>query len=294
MQQHIDQTIWKHYQIDRSKTIETSTPHTARDAFYLCILAYSDGNVARAHTFVEQAAHQDTTLLLYQEATKYLSHVIEHGTHHTYTSPAGFEAFIRGGGNVALYEELRASLQHIYHTYTDLVLLDIGVGDGEALLPALPDTIGQLDVVEPSTAMLIKLEQQLQIRNIPYQAYNQTLQDFTKAHHQHWPLIQATFSLQSLSDQERPQWLHWLHAHTDRLLIAEFDIPIFSDLFAPDRVEYVASTFEVGLTEYRENDLVAQEFLLPMLFSYFDRRTGRRCKQVLKAMTATTISLPIP
>ncbi|MEM8532143.1 MAG: class I SAM-dependent methyltransferase [Chloroflexota bacterium] len=275
MQQHIDEAIWKHYQADKRKTIQAITPRTALDAFYLCILAYSNENLAEAYAYIQQAVHKDSTSLLYQEATKYLSCVLQHGTHQAYTSPAGFEAFIRGGSNVVLYENLRTALRHIYTAYTDLRLLDIGVGDGEALLPALPDAVGHLDVVEPSTAMLTKLEQELQVRNITYQAYNQTLQDFAKDQHQHWPLIQATFSLQSLSYEERPHWLIWLHAHTDRLLIAEFDVPVFSDSFAPDRVEYVARTFETGLAEYQESDLVAQEFMLPIMFSYFDRSAGR-------------------
>lgn len=275
MQQHIDQTIWGNYQTDGFETISTHTPRTALDAFYLSILAYSDGNLAQAYTFAEHAVQKDSKSLLYREATTYLTRVIQHGTHHVYTSPAGFEAFIRGGGNILLYKELRASLRQIYHAYTDLHLLDIGTGDGETLLPALSDTIGHVDVVEPSTAMLTKLEHELQLRNITYQAYHQTLQDFTKKTHQHWPLIQATFSLQSLSDDERLQWLRWLQAHTDRLLIAEFDVPVFSAPLAPDRVEYVANAFETGVAEYQDDDLVAQEFLLPMMFSYFDRSTAR-------------------
>src|SRR5438128_2099660 len=72
-----------------------------------------------------------------------------------YTSPAAFEAFIRGGGNVPLYERVSAELASHYTPDTHS-LLDIGCGDGHALFPALaaahPHTMQRLTLVEPASA----------------------------------------------------------------------------------------------------------------------------------------------
>ena len=75
-----------------------------------------------------------------------------------YSSPAAFEAFIRGGGNVPLYERVSAELARHY-TPDTRSLLDIGCGDGHALFPALaqahqPLALERQTLVEPASALL--------------------------------------------------------------------------------------------------------------------------------------------
>jgi hypothetical protein len=52
-----------------------------------------------------------------------------------YDQPAAFTAFVRGGGNVVLYERLSARLADGYDKTQLATLLDIGCGDGLALVP---------------------------------------------------------------------------------------------------------------------------------------------------------------
>ncbi len=47
-------------------------------------------------------------------------------------------------------------------------------------------------------------------------------------------------------------------------------------MFGPDRVRYVLSHYENGLAEYDgDGGLVAQGFLMPVMFGYFDRSAAR-------------------
>src|ERR1700738_5146124 len=74
-----------------------------------------------------------------------------------YDQPAAFTAFVRGGGNVVLYERLSARLADGYDKTQPETLLDIGCGDGLALVPALESAghlPARLDLVEPSVALL--------------------------------------------------------------------------------------------------------------------------------------------
>ena len=70
--------------------------------------------------------------------------------------------------------------------------------------------------------------------------------------------------------------LAWLRGRCRRLLIAEFDVPDFAEQFAPARATYVSGRFAQGLTEYEDDGgLVAQGFLMPVMFGYFDRTAAR-------------------
>ena len=57
-----------------------------------------------------------------------------------YDQPRAFEIFIRAGGNPPLYTAVSGALARLYEQLGVRCLLDIGVGDGMALLPALGQT----------------------------------------------------------------------------------------------------------------------------------------------------------
>lgn len=248
----------------------------ADELFYLAALAFGEDDLSSAARFAAQAAARNPASLLYAAATAYLASLVRAGKSNVYLSPEAFGAFIRGGGNVPLYEATSAALRQVYLHSTARSLLDIGVGDGLALLPALTDSIARVDLVEPSAAMLDLTSAQLRKRGVPFHAFRGTLQEFAASAGERWDIAQATFSLQSLLPEERAPMLAWLRAHGRRLLIAEFDAPAFAEMYAPARVQYVADHFEQGLAEYQgDGGLVAQGFLMPVMFGYFDRTAAR-------------------
>lgn len=84
-----------------------------------------------------------------------------------YDQAKAFEAFIRSGGNVALYNAVSSFLARSYDRHVPVSLLDIGVGDGLALIPALAQTRNApnvIDVVEPNAELLRSLSKRLALR----------------------------------------------------------------------------------------------------------------------------------
>lgn len=244
--------------------------------FCAALLAYGNGDFATAAREAQTALKQLPDNRVFAEAVKYLNRVRHEGKSNVYVSPEAFGAFIRAGGNVLLYENTSAALKHIYQQYDSLSLLDIGTGDGLALLPALTPNIRHLDVLEPSLAMLNKASDALNRRNIDHRAINATIQQFMLASLGRYDVIQSTYALQSINPDERSQILAWLKRHTKRLLIAEFDAPDFKDMHDLRRVRYFMQQYERGLAEYAgDGGLVAQGFLMPVFFGGFDPSEAR-------------------
>lgn len=200
-----------------------------------------------------------------------------------YTSPAAFEAFIRGGGNVPLYERVSAELASHY-TRAVQSLLDIGCGDGHALFPALaatahPHALERLTLVEPASALLASAVARAQAEQptLPMQALNEGLGAFAAklGPDARWDLAQATFALQAIPEPERWTGLARLRAHVKRLVIVEFDIP---DLQrgTDDYIASLAQRYERALGEYEgaTRELVAQGFLIPMFLGQLDAQTA--------------------
>jgi len=202
-----------------------------------------------------------------------------------YTSPAAFEAFIRGGGNVPLYERVSAELASHYTPDTHS-LLDIGCGDGHALFPALaaaqPHTLGLLTLVEPASALLASAVARAHAEQptLPLQALNEGLGAFAaklqpdNSNHR-WDLAQATFALQAIPEPERWAGLARLRAHVKRLVIVEFDIPDL-ERGSDDYIASLAQRYERALGEYEgaTRELVAQGFLIPMFLGQLDAQTA--------------------
>lgn len=256
-------------------TIDLPAEH-ADELFYLAVLAFGANDPSRAAGFAEQAAAREPANLVYTAAATYLAQAIDADKSSVYLSPDAFSAFIRGGGNVPLYQATSAALRQAYTQHRASSLLDIGVGDGLALLPALTDSITRLDLVEPSAAMLETTAQQLRNRAVSFRAFCGTLQEFVAGAIDHWDIIQATFSMQSVAPSDRGPLLAWLRAHSRRVLIVEFDVPEFAAMYAPERVAHVVERFGVGLAEYLDGgELVAQGFLMPVFFGYFDQTAAR-------------------
>lgn len=249
---------------------------SSHDSFRDALAAYGRGDNHAAAQCAQDALDQSPDSLVFVEAVKYLNRVQQEGKSNVYVLAEAFGAFIRGGGNVPLYENTSAALQRVYQQYASLSLLDIGAGDGLALLPALTSNVRHLDVLEPSLAMLNKASDALNQRNIEHRAINATIQQFMAASPGHYDVVQSTYAMQSLRPEERPQVLAWLKRHAGRLLIVEFDAPDFADMRDPKRVQYFIDHYERGLAEYPEDGgLVAQGFLMPVFFGGFDPSEAR-------------------
>lgn len=245
-------------------------------AFAEALRAFAADDLASAAAAAARAAAADPASRLAREAAAYLARVSSEGKANVYMSGEAFGVFIREGGNVPLYQAVSAALREVYAEYTNASLLEIGVGDGLALLPALTPSIHRVDLVEPSAALLVGVSEALETRGIPYRAFNGTIQAFAKSRSGHWDIAQATFSLQSLPPAERPATLAWLREHAERLLIAEFDVPARGEGLDPARIAHFAERYEQGLAEYDGPDnLVAQGFLMPVFFGYFDPSAAR-------------------
>ncbi len=249
-----------------------------RDWFYAALLAYAARDQAGALQAAREAARRDPASLVYRHAAAYLERAGEQAPR-VYDSAAAFGAFIRGGGNLPLYDALSDTLRAIYRDYAELRLLDIGVGDGMALLPALSAAPAALDLVEPSAALLERTVAALDARGIAPRVFAGTLQSFAREvrPREPWHIVQATFSIQSIAPGERPALLRWLRANTERLLLAEFDPPAAcADPLDPACAAHVIARYEQGLAEYEQDgDLVAQGFLLPVMLGYVDPTAAR-------------------
>jgi hypothetical protein len=271
---------WQAYQSGGYDAARVIPPADAPAAFYLALLAFADDDAESARAFAQQAARREPACRLYAQAAVYLDRVCTQGKADVYVDGDAFAAFIRGGGNVGLYAAASDALRAIYRAHETehgpLSLLDIGVGDGLALLPALTSGVTRLDLVEPSAAMLKRTMAALEARGVNYHAVNSTLQTFVEQPAGTWDIVQATWSLQSVPPEERPAMFGWLRAHGQRVLIAEFDVPALGDTFEPQRVAYITERYERGLAEYDgDGGIVAQGFLMPVLFGYFDRSEAR-------------------
>jgi hypothetical protein len=245
-------------------------------AFSAAVAAFAAGDHRAAADHADRAAAADPHSPLAAEAAAYLGRRVAQGPESVYVSGEAFGAFIRGGGNLPLYAAVSDALRESYAAYTGLTLLDVGVGDGMALLPALTPAVARVDLVEPSAAMLGRTTAALERRGVAFRAFPMGILDFATRASARWQLAQATFSLQSLAPADRRAALAWLRERCDRLLIAEFDVPDLGEGLDGRRLEHFAARYELGLREYDgDGGMVAQGFLMPVFFGYFDPGVAR-------------------
>ncbi|HMQ31771.1 MAG TPA: class I SAM-dependent methyltransferase [Chloroflexaceae bacterium] len=245
-------------------------------SFTAAVAAFAAGDLGRAAEAARRASAADPASLLAAEAAAYLERLATGGGEGVYAGGEAFGAFIRGGGNLPLYAAVSAALANAYTPYRALALLDVGVGDGMALLPALTPGVARVDLVEPSAPMLGRATAALAERGVPFRAFPMGVLQFAERARARWELAQATFSLQSLTPEDRRAALAWLRAHADRLLVAEFDAPALAAGLDPARVAHIAARYELGLAEYAgDGALVAQGFLMPVFFGNFDPTAAR-------------------
>ena len=201
-----------------------------------------------------------------------------------YDAPSAFEAFIRSGGNIALYRAVSSTLARLYDHHRPHRILDIGTGDGMALVPAVAEATHaprEIDIVEPSEQMFAKVAGSLPI----HAGYNQRFEVFAEgiAQEAHWDMAQSSFALQSIPPVARIDALRKLARHVDRLIVIEFDVPDLSP-GSRDLHESLAARYERTAMEQEEHvDLVVSGFLVPMLLGQLRATTPSNWEQPASA-----------
>ena len=188
-----------------------------------------------------------------------------------YDQPAAFQAFINGGGNVGLYDATARALARVHDSCEEApTLIDIGCGDGAALIPALTFSRRQparVDLVDASESLLATALGRLRELAVAAHVHPVTAQAFAgdlRPDH-HWHVVQSTFALHTVPHDERTTVLTRLREHVDTLVLVEFDVPD-QDPRSDEHLAFLADTYERGLAEYGEDrDLVAGGFLMPVL-----------------------------
>ena len=239
--------------------------------FFEIVQRYQAGDVQGAAVLAAQSADP-----FHQLIATYLQRVSAQGADDIYATPAGFTAFIRGGGNVPLYANLSHALRSIYEQHDTVRLLDIGVGDGLALLPALTDRdrIQQIDLVEPAADMLATTAAALQESQIAHTVTNESAETFITHADSQYDIAQATFCLHNLAADTRRNVFEWLRRHCQTFLLAEFDVQFVGDVGSAEHVDYLAERYRNGIAEYDADSPAVQQFLLPILFRNFDAGAG--------------------
>ncbi len=276
------QELWSQYQTGGWAACKPALARTAIDLHYASVLAASARAWDAAAELAAKAASAEPGSLLLAEAARYTARRaagqrdVVYAEGDTADGPAAFAAFVRGGGNIPLYAAVSNALRDQHERLArelgkPVRLLDVGVGDGRALLPALTDAVGDLHLVEPS-AMLETCVAALHDLGRSPVTYQQKVQTFLDGNRDKWDAIEATFSLHSLPPDERVDVFARMRGRCRRLWLVEFDVREFAHDLAPERVLSFREAFETGLAEYvaGERDLIARGFLLPVYFGYFD------------------------
>ncbi|MFG1640559.1 class I SAM-dependent methyltransferase [Amycolatopsis sp. NPDC049252] len=223
------------------------------------LAAHRAGDRDQAAELAAQAGRAGS--LLADELRTYLA---SDGSAPVYDQPSAFTAFIRGGGNVGLYRALSTELAARYDAAKPESLLDLGCGDGLAVVPALEQAThvpSRIDLVEPSAALLEGVHERVPSA----QCWQSTAQEFLARDDLGWDFVQSTFALQSIEPEQRAEVLRTLQQRTGTLVLAEFDVPEFTE-GSPEHLRSLVERYERGVAEYGEDaSLVAQGFLLPVL-----------------------------
>ncbi len=275
--------LWEQFQRGGLQACDPRQASTAGERHYLSVLAASEHAWRPAAEWACDAARLQPDSLLLREAADYLERRaggqrdVPYAAGDTADGPAAFDAFVNGGGNVPLYQAVSSALTAAHRRQADALghpirLLDIGVGNGRALLPALSDAVGEIHVIEPSDGMLREFVAALTTRGLTPTVQAATAQDALANTRDRWDVVEATFSLHSIPPKDRIETLARLRGRCKKLLVVEFDVREFEHDLAPERVLAFQEGFERGLAEYApgERDLIARGFLMPVYFGYFD------------------------
>jgi hypothetical protein len=233
--------------------------------------------------------HNDASALLKAAHGLHMAHalldILDSDTHQgAYDQAKAFEAFIRSGGNVALYNAVSRFLAEAYDRQRPVSILDIGVGDGLALIPALARARNApkvVDVVEPNVDLLRSLSRHIEVHATHALSFEAFVEDLSDDHR--WDMAQSTFALQSVAPDVRKDALRRLVTHVDMLVVVEFDLPVH-EARSDELYRSLAHRYEQAARECGEDAaLVAAGFLGPMLLGQLSASTPSNWEQTADA-----------
>jgi hypothetical protein len=257
------------------------------DAFYRSVCCYAEGDLEGAVTAARSIAGQAE---LYAQAARWLETAAQGGEIGAYLDADAFAAFIRGGGNVALYHALEKMVAVRWDSYQPTTILDIGPGDGQVIIGGLKRTnlrpLPGFDLVEPAADLLPKALEKLAGHSprVEVRGFDGTIQSFVDevSPEAGWDLCQATWSLHNLSPTERAPIFRWLCERCQTLLVTEFDVGTeLHPHLSVDRVRLIHDRYLAGVAEYTGQmehaleERAKQGFLMPILFGYFRSDASR-------------------
>ncbi|WP_016697670.1 methyltransferase domain-containing protein [Actinoalloteichus spitiensis] len=257
----------------RSLLAGTTNPESA---VFLAIWAHHDGDPDTALAAARRATELDPD----REFARLLARYLDTGhtrADHVYDTPAAFQAFIRGGGNVRLYSATHEALRRHHRRFPAPTVLDVGVGDGTALLPVLDARLSRVDVVEPSGELLARTRAGLAESGVPHRVRHARIEDVQREWDgERWNVVQSTFAFDTLPPDRRSGVLEWIRDRCDSLVLVVFDVPDTTRPFSPEWFLPVLAKAEQGIREYTEHrDLVGLGFLVPVVLGFFDAGNAR-------------------
>lgn len=231
------------------------------------LVAVSKSDWALGADQARRAAHADASALLPRALATFLG---SRSGDDIYAEPEGFERFISGGANPALYTATIDRLRGVLSQRSPTSMLDIGCGDGRVTAAVAPPSVSDLTLVEPSEALLATAAVAVRAPGRTVRAEGSPVERFlAEATSSSWSFVQSTFALHTLGPADRQTVLRELATRASSVAIVEFDVPDFDD-GSVEHARYAAERYEIGLAEYPEDELVAQRFLMPVLVGQFD------------------------
>jgi ubiquinone/menaquinone biosynthesis C-methylase UbiE len=273
-----------------------------KESFRSAVVRYSEGDMEGALKALEGTqTNEPREVFFLQQVKRFLSQ--RKDSTELYVDPSGFEAFTRGGSNVALYEAVHEALGKLYASRgSDLSLLDVGCGEGAALVPALKRAqeaaraegreefpLKKIALLEPSS-MLAACERKLREAaealgiSVEVESISSNIEQVCSSL-EHFSFVESSFALQNVNKHDRARVLSELAKKCDVFVLIEFDCSAI-DLSEAARFEdrtidgflekYIGGVneFNAQLSEsygLSENQMSAaiEGFLVPILFHNF-------------------------
>jgi hypothetical protein len=137
-----------------------------------------------------------------------------------YEEPRAFDAFISGGGNLALYAATIDALRSLHARERPGSLADLGCGDGRVTAAVVPEGCRRVVLVEPSAALLASAQARLAGRDLAVARHHTTLAGYLAEAPPPVDAAQATYALHTVEPASRPGLLAALAERVGRLAVA--------------------------------------------------------------------------
>lgn len=198
-----------------------------------------------------------------------------------------FKTFVRGGGNVPLYEACREKVVNLLtkapqtNQRRPIRFLDLGCGSGQLLIPLLerwkPRREMHITLVDTSPLAdgLVERVRACLPEGSVVRHLQMSFKDFCREVDDDFDVCLSSFALHYSVGLEREHILDWISFHCQRFLLIEFDVDgerlQRTARDDPARFRWLLDKYQIGADEYAdsEKDLVVDHFLAPVFAKNF-------------------------